>query len=96
VSNASSRLEDDLARHGVADAFGAIVSSSELRTMKPDPAIYEAGAEAVGAAPGDRLFVDDRVENVRGALAVGMPAVHFTGAVRLEATFRRVGLLPGG
>ena len=94
LSNATSRLEADMAERGVDDAFDTVVSSSRVRCLKPDAAIYEAAAEAAGAAPGDCLFVDDRPENVAGALAVGMPAVVFHGAVRLEATLRRVGLLP--
>jgi putative hydrolase of the HAD superfamily len=94
VSNASSALEADLAAHGVDEAFGAVVNSSRLRIMKPAAGIYEAAVEAVAAPPGDCLFVDDRVENVLGALAIGIPAVRFTTAARLEATLRRVGLLP--
>ena len=94
VSNASSRLEADLADHGVDEAFAAVVNSSRIGIMKPAPGIYELAAAEVGAAPGDCLFVDDRPENVRGALAIGMPAIRFTTCSRLEATLRRVGLLP--
>lgn len=93
VSNANSQLDADLASHGVADAFNVVVNSSELGILKPAPAIYEAAASGVATAPGDCLFVDDRPENVAGALAVGMPAVRFTSADRLAATFHRVGLL---
>lgn len=94
LSNATTRLEADLQERGVADAFTAVVSSSRVRSLKPAAAIYEAAAQAAGAAPGDCLFVDDRAENVAGALAVGMPAVAFCGADRLAAVLRRVGLLP--
>jgi putative hydrolase of the HAD superfamily len=94
LSNATTRLADDMAARGLADAFAAVVSSSQVRSLKPAPAIYEAAAEAAGSAPGDCLFVDDRAENVAGALAVGMPAVRFHDAARLDATLRRVGLLP--
>ena len=94
LSNATSRLEADLAEREIADAFTAVVSSSVVRSLKPDAAIYGAGAEAAGAVPADCLFVDDRPENVAGALAVGMPAVAFLDADRLEAVLRRVGLLP--
>ncbi|HEX2563004.1 MAG TPA: transcription antitermination factor NusB [Acidimicrobiales bacterium] len=93
VSNASSRLEDDLAGHGVDDAFGVVVNSSNVRVMKPARGIYEAALAAVAAPAGDCLFVDDRPENVHGALAVGIPAIRFSTAARLEATLRRVGLL---
>lgn len=95
VSNATTRLEVDLAERGIDGAFGVVVNSSRVRSLKPDQAIYATAAEAVGAAPGDCLFVDDRAENVAGALATGMPAVRFRSAGRLEATLRRVGLLPG-
>lgn len=93
VSNASTRLEADLAGRGIADAFGAVVNSSAVKAVKPDAAVYRSAAEAIGVVMGDCLFVDDRVENVLGALAVGMPAMRFTSAARLEATLRRVGLL---
>jgi transcription antitermination factor NusB len=94
LSNATTRLEADLAERGIDDAFAAVVSSSHVGSLKPDGAIYLAAAEAVGAAPADCLFVDDRPENVAGALAVGMPAISFRDAARLEAVLRRVGLLP--
>lgn len=94
LSNATTRLEADLADRGIADAFSAVVSSSRVRSCKPEPAIYAAGSEAAGVPAGDCLFVDDRLENVVGALAVGMPAVTYAGATRLEAVLRRVGLLP--
>lgn len=93
VSNATDRLEADMADRGITDAFGTLVNSSTLRIMKPEAGIYQAAAEAVGVPVGDCLFVDDRPENVVGALAVGMPAIRFTGAERFEATLRRVGLL---
>jgi putative hydrolase of the HAD superfamily len=94
VSNASSRLEADLEAHGIdGDVFGAVVNSSRIGVMKPARRIYEVALDAVGAVPGDCLFVDDRVENVLGALDVGMPAIRFTTPGRLAATLRRVGLL---
>jgi putative hydrolase of the HAD superfamily len=94
VSNASSRLEADLAEHGVDAAFDSVINSSRLGIMKPDAGIYEAAVAAVAVPGGDCLFVDDRAENVAGALAVGVPAVRFRSTARLEATLRRVGLLP--
>lgn len=93
VSNATTRLEADLEASGIALAFDAVVSSSRVGAVKPDEAIYRAALDVAGAAAGDCLFVDDRVENVLGALAVGIPAVRFVDAERLGATLRRVGLL---
>lgn len=94
VSNATTRLEADLADRAIADAFGVVVNSSRVRAVKPDAAIFLAAVDALGVAAGDCLFVDDRPENVVGALGVGMPAVRFTTPARFAATLRRVGLLP--
>jgi len=49
---------------------------------KPEPAIYELGAERVGLPPADCVFVDDLRENCEGAEAVGMTAVLHRGAER--------------
>jgi glucose-1-phosphatase len=56
-------------------AFEQIVTSYEARAMKPEAAIYHHAIERAGVAPGEIFFVDDRPENVAGALAVGMDAV---------------------
>jgi transcription antitermination factor NusB len=94
LSNATTRLEADLAARAIDDVFSAVVTSSRVGALKPDPAIYQAAADAAGAAPGDCLFVDDRPENVAGALAIGIPAIRFVDASRLQKTLTRVGLLP--
>ena len=93
-SNATDRLEEDLASVGVADAFGTIVNSSRIGEMKPDPVFYAAACEAAGVQPAEVLFVDDRVENVVGALRGGLHGIHYQGAGRLRAVLRRTGLLP--
>lgn len=60
---------------------------------KPEPAAYVDAARALGLPPEACLFIDDRRGNVRGAEAVGMPALHFRDAVTLEAELRARGLL---
>lgn len=95
VSNATTRLEHDLAEAGIAELFDAVVNSSEVGVMKPEAAIYELAVERAGIDAARCLFVDDRKVNVEGALAVGMPAIRFTTRDRFEATLRRVCLLPG-
>jgi transcription antitermination factor NusB len=94
VSNATTRLEADLAARAIDDAFTAVVNSSRVRCLKPAADIYLAAADAAGAAAGDCLFVDDRADNVAGALAVGIPAIRFNGVSRLATTLARVGLIP--
>lgn len=66
-------------RFNFLDRFDVSIFSYEVKARKPDPAIYHAMLERVGAAPGEALFIDDVQENVAGAQAVGMRALQFTG-----------------
>lgn len=75
VTNATTRLESDLARLGLLDAVDIIVNSSAVGVAKPDPRIYEIAVARVGVAPDRCLFIDDREENVEAARRFGMTAV---------------------
>src|SRR6478735_3373762 len=55
--------------------FDATVISGDVGLHKPEPEIYELGAERIGVAPASCVFVDDLRENVAGAEAVGMTAL---------------------
>jgi len=57
------------------ELFDAVVISGDVGLHKPQPEIYELGAERLGVAAGDCVFVDDLRENVAGAEAVGMVGV---------------------
>ncbi|HZI91623.1 MAG TPA: HAD family phosphatase [Thermoleophilaceae bacterium] len=60
--------------------FDAVVISGEVGLHKPEPEIFELGAERVGLPPGECVFVDDLRENCEGAKAVGMTAVLHRGS----------------
>jgi epoxide hydrolase-like predicted phosphatase len=62
------------------ELFDGVVISGEVGLHKPEPEIFELGAEKVGLEPGDCVFVDDLRENCAGAEAVGMTAVLHRGA----------------
>ena len=62
------------------ELFDGVVISGDEGIHKPEPEIYELGAERVGLAPADCVFVDDLRENCEGAEAVGMTAVLHRGA----------------
>jgi epoxide hydrolase-like predicted phosphatase len=55
--------------------FDATVISGDVGLHKPQPEIYELGAERIGVEPAACVFVDDLRENVAGAEAVGMSAI---------------------
>jgi FMN phosphatase YigB (HAD superfamily) len=70
-------------------AFDWAILSYEARAMKPDPAIYEQAIRRAGVAAEEVFFTDDRLENVEGARAVGIDAVHFTNTEQLAAELRQ-------
>lgn len=94
LSNASSRLRTDLDVSGIADRFDAIVGSAEIGACKPAPEAFTAAAAAAGVPAERCVFVDDTPENVTGAQAVGMRAVHFEDLAGLETDLASLGLSP--
>ena len=71
VTNATTRLDDDLARLGLRDAFDFVVNSSAVGCAKPSRCFHEHAARRCGCERGAVLFVDDRPENVEAAIAFG-------------------------
>ena len=66
----------------IRELFSVQILSHVERCSKPDAGIYERAAELAGVAPERIFFVDDRQENVDGALRAGWDAVLFEGTVR--------------
>lgn len=64
----------------LADLFDGVVISGEVGMRKPNQRIYELGAEAVGLAPAQCVFVDDLGFNLKPAAELGMATVHHTEA----------------
>ena len=57
------------------ELFDAVVISGDVGMHKPQPEIFELGAERIGVPPAACVFVDDLRENCAGAEAVGMTAI---------------------
>ena len=72
--------------------FEQTVSSFEARSMKPDAGIYRLAIEKADVPAADIFFVDDKEENVAGAIACDIDAVLFTGADDLETALRERGV----
>jgi len=70
-----------------------VFCSAQFRLAKPDPAVFLACANALGVAPGEVLFVDDKAENAEGARHAGLHAHHHRDLPSLRAALRRHGLL---
>jgi putative hydrolase of the HAD superfamily len=77
VSNATTRLEQDLDRHGLADLADTVVNTARIGVAKPDPRVYAIAAQRVAAAPHRCLFVDDTAGHVAAARQAGMTGLHY-------------------
>jgi putative hydrolase of the HAD superfamily len=60
--------------------FDGWVISHEVGLRKPDPEIYRLGAERIGLAPEECVFVDDLGGNLKAAKSVGMATVRHRAA----------------
>jgi glucose-1-phosphatase len=82
----SSRYADILAN------FKEIFVSSTIRLRKPDPAAFDHVVQAIGA-PAERIvFFDDVIENVEGARACGLQAVHVRSSADVADAFDALGI----
>ena len=68
------RAERDLDRW-----FDVVIVSCEVGRCKPDPTIYRMCIARLGVPAALTLFVDDGVDNLQAAEAVGLRTLHFTG-----------------
>jgi putative hydrolase of the HAD superfamily len=77
-------------RELLAELFDGVVISGEEGFRKPDPRMYELGAQRIGAAPADCVFVDDLAFNLDPARELGMAVVHHTSAASTLAELERL------
>ena len=63
---------------GMRGFFQEIITSQQVGTKKPSPLFFEYALERAGILAEDALMIGDHVEaDVRGALNVGIPAIHY-------------------
>lgn len=93
ITNATSRLPDDLRRLGLEDAFDHIINSSAVGACKPDAAIFRAALAAVGVGPEQVIFIDDTPGHVEAARRVGLHAHIYQDSAQLRELLERHGLL---
>ncbi len=60
-----------------------LLISSELGLAKPDQRIYDILAETIGLTFDQILFVDDFIENIDAAQAVGIHTIHYQAGMDL-------------
>lgn len=70
--------------------FDPIMYSHEVGLAKPNPRVFEHTLLTIGCEPADAAFVDDRIENVDAAAALGVRAIHHTNSETTIAVLDRL------
>jgi putative hydrolase of the HAD superfamily len=71
--------------------FDHQIFSAEVRSIKPEPAIYQHCIEALGVQPSEALFIDDRDANLEQARAVGIHSIRFQSVEQLRRDLQALG-----
>jgi putative hydrolase of the HAD superfamily len=78
---------------GLGAIFPTFFTSCWLGVRKPTQAIYTRVLGMTQADPATTLFVDDRLQNLNPAAALGMKTIHFQNAEQLRTELRSHGVL---
>ena len=72
--------------------FDLLLWSHTLLLAKPEPEIYRNAEEGLGVTPAEILFIDDREDNIDGAIAAGMQAIRYLDQDSFETEMEARGL----
>jgi putative hydrolase of the HAD superfamily len=99
LSNQPREQAEAVAGMPVARHFEHLLFSCDFQAGKPDPRCFSQALARLDAPAEEVILVDDREDNVKAAIAMGMRAIRFTSAEQartaLAGIFGSDGLLPG-
>jgi epoxide hydrolase-like predicted phosphatase len=90
ISNAWPGVREFHARYINDATFDVIVYSQEEGIAKPAPEIYQRALTRLAVRPEEAVFVDDVLENVEAAQALGMAGVRFESAAQTKAALEKL------
>ena len=76
VTNATTRLDSDLAKQGLKNEFDLVVNSSVIGVSKPEREFFETTIQLLGKTVKDCIFIDDSLTNVISARELGIESIH--------------------
>lgn len=93
LSNASAAQHEYWPGFPVSRYFDGKLISCDVKTVKPNPAIYRMFTEKFSLNPEECLFTDDSAANVAAAIACGWKGIVFHGSeAELERKMRASGI----
>ena len=91
LSNHPPGLHAWLTDWGIDRLFDVVVCSGDEGMSKPDPRVFDLTLQRLGLSPPEAVFIDDTEGHVAAARALGMHAMLFTTAERLEEDLGALG-----
>jgi putative hydrolase of the HAD superfamily len=99
LSNQPREQAEVVAAMPVARHFDYLLFSCDFKAGKPDPSCFSQALDRLGAPADEVILIDDREDNVRAAIAMGMRAIRFTSPEQARAALAGIfgsdGLSPG-
>jgi 2-haloacid dehalogenase len=72
--------------------FNGIVVSGNEKTRKPFPEFYKRLLDRYNIHPGNAIFIDDNMRNVKAAEMAGIKGIHFLNAAQLKDELNKCGI----
>ena len=69
------------------------VISGDVGLVKPDPEIFRALLHKIHRTAAQSVFIDDSIDNIRSALALGFTCIRFESPAQLEQQLRQLRIL---
>lgn len=89
LTNWCSRVYKTIEQFPIFSLLDGWVISSEEKSIKPEPAIYNRLYEKFGLNPAECLFADDKAVNIEGGRHTGMDGIVFENAQQYEQELRK-------
>ena len=93
LTNATTRLPDDLELLGLDREVDAVVSSARIGVAKPSPEAFRRALRVLQHSPAATVFCDDNAAHAEAARAVGIDGVHVPTTEALRDALAERGLL---
>jgi len=72
--------------------FDFVIISCDIGMQKPDREMYEFVLKKLNVKPDECVFIDNQMENVKGAMNAGMKAILFENAEQLKEELKKCGV----
>lgn len=77
-------MAQTIRKRGFYDPFNPVLISYEIGASKPDPRAYQILLDRLKIAPDQCIFIDDRIENVEAACALGIHGILYQSPAQLK------------